>query len=1635
MPLTPEAAKQRLAEIHVVDWEAQALKRVVSLPTELGQTVLHALNERGEERRKVSWEQRKVDESEAAQKLDAMNAGERRKAFAAIFPHLHGEVEGCWNFLKLFPYQEQHNRRPFRAPQDGKITASRRANWLQSLQRTVKGYDKDIAWFAAWAEHVEGAYPLGTLFASVIDSGGKTGDEVFNILCASAKGEHEIGRMGRHVTRALLSASREDGWEFVEKMLLAAQREEGLRQAILETVDEAHPRAFRRMLGVIMENDLARFSSVVRAANVWFGLAWDSVSVKVVNATFERVIRFLDDPAARAAALKGNDWEDFYFAAWCEAFEDAPHVVPLLDRALSHKRVEMRYTALYLALQLQLDAALPIFTRALDDEDMRVADRALSVMHVYGLNKPLTQDLFERIEHQFKRWTDTKNPSKPVTWPWTTHRFERKELASALLPALGERPATRLLPFIDEMAQDDRAKACNVLSKGGEADAKVRELILKLVGDPGSNVREAALKSLENWTIGESDVERLEHLLARKTNDLRRALLTLLSKRDDTAVLASAGRLLARGEAERLAGLELLRMLAEQKRSLTECAKAAAEFKAKRKRLSTEEAGQLEAIESAGGDKPTLDNALGLCDRAKLAKPPVPRNLGVTLMTPTAERLLLALDELVHEHRNDVVSAKEYSGSKEYIQVPLGTLGWRFPSPPFESAKFEKALAELPLRELWFDWWKNRPAGLRDPDGYELERAQVLVQRYWDQPYQKTEAAAQFRAKMLPKILGRADQIQLRYREIIEDLVEWLWCLDRPAGVVDWLLDAAETNLALCADGPHYFGQGVQRYNEPEPDWRKQGVLTSWIDAAESNFHWQELSWTPAQQLRLFGLQLALGHMGSFRRPALKAFLLASRNALASDHDIYDAFLGTRFGDNSFGELDALCGRKPKLNWLGLTEIPPDLQVIANRCRERVLEVELKRGEQPTAATQPAKALRYTGGLDVLARVVRALGSRDIKRGSRWGEDSNSREYVLSQLMRNTWPRDKDTPQALAAALPVKEIGEERLIEVAMFAPHWARHVEHALKWPGLTEAVWWVHAHTKDSNWSVEEDIREMWSAQISEMTALSAQDLMDGAVDVEWHGRILKSLGVHRFNVVLETAKLASSGSGHARAKLFANAMLGKEKRADLQSRIGKRQQDAIRALGLLPLTKHYEKEVLDRYKVIQEFVRTSRQFGSQRQASEKRAASIAMENLARTAGYADPLRLEWAMEAKAVADLAKGPIKLKRGDVEVALAIVAGGEPELTVTKSSKELKDIPAALKKDAKVVELRERRTELKRQASRMRKSLEGAMVRGDTFTGAELKTLFEHPVLAPMLSRLVLVGEHAAGYPEKRGQLLRNHAGKLEPVGAKDKLRIAHPNDLYVGKKWHLWQHDCFARELVQPFKQVFRELYLLTDAEKSSETFTRRYSGHQVQPKQALALLGGRGWVVRPEEGVSKTYHDAGVTAHLGFMEGFYTPAEIEGLTVENVAFSRRGKDEPVKLEDVPPRLFSEAMRDLDLVVSVAHRGGVDPEASASSIEMRSAIIRETCELLKINNVTLKGNFALIMGKLGDYSVHLGSAITHRMPGGMLFIVPVHAAHRGRIFLPFADEDPKAAEVLSKILLLARDHEIKDPNILDQMR
>ncbi|MDR2757365.1 MAG: hypothetical protein LBC20_16830 [Planctomycetaceae bacterium] len=66
--------------------------------------------------------------------------------------------------------------------------------------------------------------------------------------------------------------------------------------------------------------------------------------------------------------------------------------------------------------------------------------------------------------------------------------------------------------------------------------------------------------------------------------------------------------------------------------------------------------------------------------------------------------------------------------------------------------------------------------------------------------------------------------------------------------------------------------------------------------------------------------------------------------------------------------------------------------------------------------------------------------------------------------------------------------------------------------------------------------------------------------------------------------------------------------------------------------------------------------------------------------------------------------------------------------------------------------------------------------------------------------------------------------------------------------------------------------------------------------------------------------------------------------------------------------------MCDWDLVVSVAHVGGVDPKASLSTVEMRTTILEKTLHLVKLKNVAIKKSHVLVKGTLDGYTTHLGN-------------------------------------------------------------
>lgn len=99
----------------------------------------------------------------------------------------------------------------------------------------------------------------------------------------------------------------------------------------------------------------------------------------------------------------------------------------------------------------------------------------------------------------------------------------------------------------------------------------------------------------------------------------------------------------------------------------------------------------------------------------------------------------------------------------------------------------------------------------------------------------------------------------------------------------------------------------------------------------------------------------------------------------------------------------------------------------------------------------------------------------------------------------------------------------------------------------------------------------------------------------------------------------------------------------------------------------------------------------------------------------------------------------------------------------------------------------------------------------------------------------------------------------------------------------------------------------------------------------------------------------------------------------------------------------------------------------------MSAVLAKETARLFKSKNVEVKERHILINGKLGDYSIHLGSGQVSKN-GLALSIIPVQSQHRGRLFLPFLDDDRKSAEIISKMKLLSEDNKIKDPTILAQI-
>jgi hypothetical protein len=371
----------------------------------------------------------------------------------------------------------------------------------------------------------------------------------------------------------------------------------------------------------------------------------------------------------------------------------------------------------------------------------------------------------------------------------------------------------------------------------------------------------------------------------------------------------------------------------------------------------------------------------------------------------------------------------------------------------------------------------------------------------------------------------------------------------------------------------------------------------------------------------------------------------------------------------------------------------------------------------------------------------------------------------------------------------------------------------------------------------------------------------------------------------------------------------------------------------------------------------------------------------------------------------------------------------------------------------------------------------------------------DHPLVGVLARRLLWVftnGKKNTTGIWFNGQLVDIDLKPVKELGAETTVTLWHPigRDLDEIVAWRAWLD---AQQIQQPFKQAHREVYVLTDAERRTNTYSNRFAAHLLKQHQFNALAALRGWKnklrlmvdaefppatrllpqwgLRAEfwiEGAGDNYgtdtNETGTFLRVATDQVRFYPLEAAQRTAHaggggHHADHRQEDGQPLPLEEIPALVFSEIMRDVDLFVGVASVGN-DPAWAdggpegryrdywqsysfgelAATAQTRKEVLQRLVPRLKIaRQCSFADKFLVVKGSLRTYKIHLGSGNILMEPNDQyLCIVPDRggaAAKAGeKVFLPF-EGDSTLSIILSKAFLLADDQEIKDGTILRQLR
>jgi hypothetical protein len=427
---------------------------------------------------------------------------------------------------------------------------------------------------------------------------------------------------------------------------------------------------------------------------------------------------------------------------------------------------------------------------------------------------------------------------------------------------------------------------------------------------------------------------------------------------------------------------------------------------------------------------------------------------------------------------------------------------------------------------------------------------------------------------------------------------------------------------------------------------------------------------------------------------------------------------------------------------------------------------------------------------------------------------------------------------------------------------------------------------------------------------------------------------------------------------------------------------------------------------------------------------------------------------------------------GDVEARFEVVGSTTIALRWFQGEREFRDVPEAAKKSSwQLSELKKAKKDAESTLRAQRRRLDGLFLHEREWPyGVWRDRLLDHPLLTNMMRRLIW--EFRSSGASRLGIALDGVLCDIEGNALQElddcKVALWHP--LHARRETvQAWREFLVGREVRQPFRQAFREIYVPADAERLSRTGSNRFAAHVLRQKQLAAVAFERGWIYSNGDGPDSPYKSvdlqlgrldvtACLAAHLPEVEDAEGRQELcqDYVVTDEVSFSGPSLDD-VAVDEIPEIVFSEVMRDIGIFVSVASVGcdptwgrkgaesfrGYWQSFAFGDLSATAATRKEVLELLiprlkELSSARLEGRFLVVPGRLRTYKIHLGSGHVLMEPNDQhLCIVPNSPAlstSAGPLFVPF-EGDPTLDLIMSKALLLAHDDEIRDTAIAKQIR